>query len=114
MMIGCQNEDEEGADEKEAAAIKATDAAVRHALIELQRDLLNFLYRRLGRRADAESVLQRFSLRALERESDDIVAIFEREQSVSGTLRRYRLKTSDHRSSSGGFTCRNVYSSAKS
>jgi Sigma-70 region 2 len=67
MMTGGQNEDEEGADEKEAgsAAIKATDAAVRRALIESRRDLLNFVYRRLGHRADAEDVLQRFSLRAI-------------------------------------------------
>jgi RNA polymerase sigma-70 factor (ECF subfamily) len=72
MMTGGQNEDEGGADEKEpgSAAIKATDAAVRRALIESRRDLLNFLYRRLGHRADAEDVLQRFSLRALERASE--------------------------------------------
>jgi len=71
-MTSCQNEDEEGPDENEAGsvAIKATDAAVRHALIESRQDLLNFLCRRLGHRADAEDVLQRFSLRALERASE--------------------------------------------
>jgi RNA polymerase sigma-70 factor (ECF subfamily) len=72
MMTGGQDEDKDGADEKKAGSgvIKATDAAVRRALIESRRDLLNFLYRRLGHRADAEDVLQRFSLRALERASE--------------------------------------------
>ena len=49
-----------------SAAAKATDTAVRRALIESRRELLNFLHRRLGNRDEAEEVLQRFSLRALE------------------------------------------------
>lgn len=52
------------------AASKPADAAVRSALIESHRDLLAFLHRRLGSREEAEEVLQRFSLRALERASD--------------------------------------------
>jgi RNA polymerase sigma factor (sigma-70 family) len=51
-------------------ATKATDAAVRRALVESRQDLLSFLRRRLGNREEAEEVLQRFSLRALERASD--------------------------------------------
>lgn len=53
-----------------SAAIKATDAAVRRALVESRQELLAFLRRRLGSREDAEELLQRFSLRALERASD--------------------------------------------
>jgi RNA polymerase sigma-70 factor (ECF subfamily) len=52
------------------AATKSTDTAVRRALIESRQDLLSFLHRRLGNREDAEEVLQRFSLRALEHASD--------------------------------------------
>jgi RNA polymerase sigma-70 factor (ECF subfamily) len=51
-------------------AAKATDAAVRRALVESRHDLLGFLRRRLGNADEAEEVLQRFSLRALERTSD--------------------------------------------
>jgi RNA polymerase sigma factor (sigma-70 family) len=46
------------------------DTAVRRALIEGHRDILGFLQRRLGRREEAEEVLQRFAVRALERTSD--------------------------------------------
>jgi RNA polymerase sigma-70 factor (ECF subfamily) len=49
---------------------KAADAAVRRVLIESRQDLLTFLRRRLGSRDEAEEVLQRLSLRALERASD--------------------------------------------
>jgi RNA polymerase sigma-70 factor (ECF subfamily) len=52
------------------AATKATDAAVRRALVESRQELLSFLRRRLGSREEAEDVLQRFSLRALERVSE--------------------------------------------
>jgi RNA polymerase sigma-70 factor (ECF subfamily) len=52
------------------AATKATDAAVRRALVESRQDLLTFLRRRLGSREEAEEVLQRFSLRALERAAE--------------------------------------------
>lgn len=51
-------------------AAKPADAAVRRALVEAHQDIANFLYRRLGSREAAEDVLQRFSLRALERASE--------------------------------------------
>lgn len=54
----------------ESVAIKPTDAAVRRALVESRKDLLSFLGRRLGNREEADEVLQRFSLRALERASE--------------------------------------------
>jgi hypothetical protein len=58
-------------DEQDASvAAKATDAAVRRALLESRQDLLAFLHRRLGNTDEAEEVLQRFSVRALERSSD--------------------------------------------
>ena len=53
-----------------SAAVKATDAAVRRALVESRQELLAFLRRRLGSTEEAQEVLQRFSLRALERASD--------------------------------------------
>jgi RNA polymerase sigma factor (sigma-70 family) len=52
------------------AAAKAADAAVRRALVESRQELLAFLRRRLGSAQEAEEVLQRFSLRALERAAD--------------------------------------------
>ena len=55
---------------KEFTASEVADAAMRHALIEGHKDLLAFLRRRLGSQAEAEEVLQRFSVRALERASD--------------------------------------------
>jgi RNA polymerase sigma-70 factor (ECF subfamily) len=57
-------------EDRDGSAAKATDAAVRRALVESRQDLLSFLRRRLGNREEAEDVLQRFSLRALERASD--------------------------------------------
>ncbi len=54
----------------ESVAIKPADAAVRRALVESRKDLLSFLGRRLGNREEADEVLQRFSLRALERASE--------------------------------------------
>lgn len=54
----------------ESVAIKPTDAAVRRALVESRKDLLSFLGRRLGNREEADEVLERFSLRALERASE--------------------------------------------
>lgn len=56
--------------EQESTALKAADAAVRHALVETHRDLLAFLQRRLRNREEAEEVLQRFSVRALERAAE--------------------------------------------
>lgn len=52
-----------------SVAAKATDAAVRRALVESRQELLAFLRRRLDSREEAEELLQRFSLRALERAS---------------------------------------------
>ena len=52
------------------AATKVTDAAVRRALVESRQDMLGFLRRRLGSREEAEEVLQRFSVRALERAAE--------------------------------------------
>jgi RNA polymerase sigma factor (sigma-70 family) len=65
-------DDEERHEDEQAgsAATKATDAAVRRALVESRQELLAFLRRRLDSREEAEDVLQRFSLRALERASD--------------------------------------------
>jgi RNA polymerase sigma-70 factor (ECF subfamily) len=66
MMTAHDNNDP-AEDEGEAAALKAADAAVRRALVEAQRDLLGFMQRRLRSREEAQEVLQRFSVRALER-----------------------------------------------
>jgi RNA polymerase sigma-70 factor (ECF subfamily) len=55
---------------EKAAALRAVDAAVRCALVEAHRDFLGFLRRRLGSREEAEEVLQRFSVRALEHASE--------------------------------------------
>ena len=49
---------------------KPLDAAVRQALIDGHRDILAFLHRRLGNREEAQEVLQRFAVRALERASN--------------------------------------------
>jgi RNA polymerase sigma-70 factor (ECF subfamily) len=57
-------------DGKKIDAAKAADAAVRRALVESRRDLLAFLRRRLGNHEEADEVLQRFSLRAIERAFD--------------------------------------------
>ena len=71
MTSGSEDDNERREDEQEgSAAAKATDAAVRRALVESRQDLLAFLRRRLDSREEAEVVLQRFSLRALERASD--------------------------------------------
>jgi RNA polymerase sigma-70 factor (ECF subfamily) len=63
-------DDEERRDDDGSAAAKATDAAVRRALLESRQELLAFLRRRLDSHEEAEELLQRFSLRALERASD--------------------------------------------
>jgi RNA polymerase sigma-70 factor (ECF subfamily) len=71
MTSAPENDNKQGdVEDNGSAAIKASDAAVRRALIESHQDLLKFLQRRLGHRADAEDVLQRFSLRALEHASE--------------------------------------------
>lgn len=70
MTPGREDNKKRREDEQGNAASKATDAAVRRALVESRQDLSAFLRRRLGGREEAEEVLQRFSLRALERASD--------------------------------------------
>jgi RNA polymerase sigma-70 factor (ECF subfamily) len=72
MSTGPKDDEECREDEPDdgSAATKATDAAVRRALVESRQELLVFLRRRLGSREEAEEVLQHFSLRALERASD--------------------------------------------
>mgnify|MGYP000010997003 FL=1 len=56
-------------DDKADGVAKHHDNAVQHALVEAQKQILQFLRRRLGDRDAADEVLQRFSLRALERVS---------------------------------------------
>jgi RNA polymerase sigma-70 factor (ECF subfamily) len=68
-MITAQGSEDESK-EGDAENLVAADAAVRRSLIEGHYDLLTFLQRRLGSREEAEEVLQRFSVRALERASD--------------------------------------------
>ncbi|MDG4672944.1 sigma factor-like helix-turn-helix DNA-binding protein [Agrobacterium tumefaciens] len=55
--------------DKSDDAAKPLDAAVQRALVEAREEMLVFLQRRLRNRDDAEEVLQRLSLRALERAS---------------------------------------------
>lgn len=54
----------------EADAAKPADAAVRRALVEARQSFLAFLRQRLGNQDEAEDVLQRFALRALEHASE--------------------------------------------
>jgi RNA polymerase sigma-70 factor (ECF subfamily) len=72
MTTGPKGDEERREHESDdgSAATKATNAAVRRALVESRQELLVFLRRRLGSREEAEEVLQHFSLRALERASD--------------------------------------------
>jgi DNA-directed RNA polymerase specialized sigma24 family protein len=53
-------------DADDAAAPRDTDAAVRRALVEVHRDLVGFLQPQLRNPEEAEEVLQRFAVRALE------------------------------------------------
>lgn len=50
-------------------AAKPNDAAVQRALVEARQEILLFLQKRMRNRDEAEEVLQRFSVRALERAS---------------------------------------------
>jgi RNA polymerase sigma-70 factor (ECF subfamily) len=70
MAIGPKYREKRQAEQDALAATKVTDAAVRRALVESRQELLRFLRRRLGNRDEAEDVLQRFSLRALERATE--------------------------------------------
>ena len=71
-MTGPKDDKKRREDERDdgSAAAKATDAAVRRALVESRQELQAFLRRRLDSREEAEEMLQRFSLRALERAGD--------------------------------------------
>lgn len=60
----------ERGDAAELGTDSLADAAVRQTLLESHRSLLRFLQRRLRNHSEAEEVLQRFALRALERASD--------------------------------------------
>ncbi|MBI1220939.1 MAG: sigma-70 family RNA polymerase sigma factor [Rhodobacteraceae bacterium] len=61
-------DDQHSEDEADGlTAEKPTDAAVRRALVEAREEFLAFLLHRVGSRDEAEDLLQRFSLRALER-----------------------------------------------
>ena len=51
----------------EGDGAKPHDAAVQRALVEVRQEIMRFLKNRLRDRDEAEEVLQRFSLRALER-----------------------------------------------
>ena len=89
MAIEPKNPKKRGQLEQDAlSAAKRTDAAVRRALVESRQDLLSFLRGRLGNREEAEDVLQRFSLRALER-----VAQLRNTHTVRGWLGRILAST---------------------
>lgn len=70
MSNGGDENGEPPGDEQEGLAAKPSDAAVRRALVEARQEFLAFLHRRMGSREDAEEVLQRFSLRALDHASE--------------------------------------------
>lgn len=63
-------DDSERRDAVGQGAGSLADAAVRRTLLESHQSLLRFLQRRMRNRAEAEEVLQRFALRALEKASD--------------------------------------------
>lgn len=64
------SDDSEREDPEAEADELVADAAVRRTLLESHRNILRFIERRLGSRVEAEEVLQRFALRALEKASD--------------------------------------------
>lgn len=70
MTEPASDDDDSGDEQNGSVAAKAADAAVRRALVESRQELSAFLRRRLGNGEEAEEVLQRFSLRALERAFD--------------------------------------------
>jgi DNA-directed RNA polymerase specialized sigma24 family protein len=62
---------DDGADRSgESAALRGADAAVRRVLVEVHRDLLHLLQRRPRNPDEAEEVLQRFVVRAIERAAE--------------------------------------------
>lgn len=62
-------DDSERGDAAGRLGASVADAAVRRTLLESHRNLLRFLQRRLRDETEAEEVLQRFALRALEKAS---------------------------------------------
>lgn len=68
MMTKSSDQDRDDLGEHGDGA-KPHDAAVQRALVEARQEILLFLQQRLRDRDEAEEVLQRFSLRALERAS---------------------------------------------
>lgn len=64
------DDDRHGGPSEAELGAKPMDVAVRRALVEGHRDLLRFLRRRLGSQDEAEEVLQRFMLKAIERAGD--------------------------------------------
>jgi RNA polymerase sigma-70 factor (ECF subfamily) len=62
--------DDHAMPDDETDAVKRSDAAVRRALVEARQSFLAHLRQRLGNLEEAEEVLQRFTLRALERASE--------------------------------------------
>ncbi|MFZ5673212.1 MAG: RNA polymerase sigma factor [Pseudomonadota bacterium] len=69
MMTKTRDQEEQGTPRGGRAedAAKPHDAAVQRALIEARQEILLFLQQRLRNRDEVEEVLQRFSVRALER-----------------------------------------------
>lgn len=66
-MTNSSKQDQSRFEERELKAAKPADAAVRRVLIEAREDFLQFLYQRVRNKSEAEELLQRFSLKALER-----------------------------------------------
>ena len=68
-MPKSRNDDQPEGTGDDFEAAKPADAAVRRALVEARHEFLAFLQQRVTSAAEAEELLQRFSLRALERAS---------------------------------------------
>lgn len=70
MATDHRKEETQEHDGQDPAGLKPSDAAVRRALVEAHQELVAFLRRRLHRPEEAEEVLQRFAVRALERAAE--------------------------------------------
>jgi RNA polymerase sigma-70 factor (ECF subfamily) len=66
----CMNDSDNVTTNEPEEALRPMDEAVRRALVEGHEGMLRFLIGRLRNRNDAEEVLQRFMLRAIERAND--------------------------------------------
>lgn len=69
MTKACDQDRDEAGGHGQGDGAKPHDAAVQRALVEARQEILLFLQQRLRDRDEAGEVLQRFSLRALERAS---------------------------------------------